>query len=132
RLISADWCQCENCRVLPTVVECICCHEVDAAQHRMEDGYKCVTDNPYFGSICLEVEVLKVAAIARADFRQDILQELIPNEVLRHQAYRQFIYWIHQRLGKNHRRVIPACAVWKIRDAFPPESGQYTGFKCSA
>ena len=43
-------------------------------------------------------------------------------------AYRQFTQWIHSRLGRAVRRVIPACAVIKIRNTFPELSGEYTGF----
>ena len=40
-------------------------------------------------------------------------------------SYKQFIWWIYRRLGKNNRRVIPSCALWKIRESFPEESGNY-------
>ena len=46
----------------------------------------------------------------------------------RHQAYRRFTYWLHNKLGKHVRRVIPSCVVWKIREEFPSEDGNYIGF----
>lgn len=51
------------------------------------------------------------------------------DRVLRLAGYRQFTWWIHTRLGKSVRLVIPSCAVWGIRDAYPDPSNTYTGFK---
>ena len=50
---------------------------------------------------------------------------------MRLQAYRQFTYWVHSRLGKHVRRVIPACVVKKIRDDYPVDDDDedYVGFK---
>ena len=47
----------------------------------------------------------------------------------RYAAYRQFTWFIHTKLGKGVRRVIPACVVKKIRERYPSEVGEYTGFK---
>ena len=47
---------------------------------------------------------------------------------LRYAAYRQFTWWAHGHLGKNIRRVIPPCAVKKIRATFPAPDGIYTGY----
>ena len=44
-------------------------------------------------------------------------------------ADRQFTWWAHGVLGRNKRRVIPACVVKAIRTRFPEESGEYVGFK---
>ena len=44
-------------------------------------------------------------------------------------GYRQFTWWVHTRLGKSVKRVIPLCAVWTIRDSYPEDDNQYTGFK---
>ena len=49
------------------------------------------------------------------------------NDVMRHYAYHQFVR--HGKLGIGNRRVILSCCVWQIRQTFPSENGQYTGFK---
>ena len=47
----------------------------------------------------------------------------------RYTAYRQFTWWIHRRLGRHVRRIIPSCAVSRIRAEFEEEDGNYTVFK---
>ena len=46
----------------------------------------------------------------------------------RYSAYRQFTWWVRGHLGKTIPRVIPSCAVKKIREMFPADDGIYTGF----
>ena len=38
---------------------------------------------------------------------------------LRYAAYRQFTWWLYGKLGRSHRRIIPACVVHHIRTRFP-------------
>ena len=47
------------------------------------------------------------------------------NDAFRYAAYRQFMWWIHNSLGKGVRRVIPSCAIWAIRNKYPQEEGKY-------
>ena len=47
----------------------------------------------------------------------------------RYAAYRQYVWWIYQRLGRKQRKVIPSCVVSAIRKQFPEADGNYTGFK---
>ena len=47
----------------------------------------------------------------------------------RYAAYRQFTWWVHNRLGRGVRRRIPACVINKIREEFPEPDGIYVGFK---
>ena len=74
-----------------------------------------------------------VLALARLLYR-DVL--VLPedddiNKGKRHTAYKQFILWQHGYLGSGIRVVVPSCCVWKIRDKFPDQFGQYVGFKAS-
>ena len=48
---------------------------------------------------------------------------------LRHAAYRQFCWFVHARLGRGARRIIPSCVVNKIRADYPNYDGHYVGFK---
>jgi len=46
----------------------------------------------------------------------------------RYASYRNYIWWIHGRLGRGNRRVIPSCAVSRIRAEFEEEDGNYSTF----
>ena len=46
--------------------------------------------------------------------------------------HRQFTWWVHNRLGKGVRRVIPSCAIWAIRDKYPQENNLYEPFRGSS
>ena len=46
-------------------------------------------------------------------------------------GYKQFSRWIHNRLGKGVRKVIPLCALWSIREKNPSAYGNYIPFKDS-
>jgi len=43
-------------------------------------------------------------------------------------AYKSFTYWTYGKLGRKNWKVLPSCAVLKIRHYFPEESGVYEGF----
>ena len=53
----------------------------------------------------------------------------LQNRSLRFAAYKQFIWWIFQHLGKGNRLAIPSCVVRSIRKLFPEADGQFTRFK---
>ena len=59
-------------------------------------------------------------------FKDKVFFVLVKFRTLRLAAYRQFTWWVHTRLGKAVRKVIPSCAVWSIRDAFPEANYEYT------
>ena len=50
-------------------------------------------------------------------------------ESFRKAAYRQFALWKYGKLGRGNRRVLPACAVRLIRQAYPSADGRYMGFR---
>ena len=47
---------------------------------------------------------------------------------LRYAAYRQFTWWVYERLGKGNRRVIPSCVLWKIRNSFEESDDIYVPY----
>ncbi|XP_060067060.1 uncharacterized protein LOC132547309 [Ylistrum balloti] len=118
---SPPWCSFGNCREMPTAPERLCCRK---------DPANCITNLPDFQVLVLDEAVLALARL----YRQDTFalpEEEDWNKANRHAAYRQYIFWQLGRLGTGDRRVIPSCAVWKIRERYPDQFGQYTGFKAS-
>ena len=47
----------------------------------------------------------------------------------RYPSHKQFTWWIHSRLAKDVRKVIPSCVVSSIGKNYPSENGVYTDFK---
>ena len=47
---------------------------------------------------------------------------------MRYAAYRQFTWWVHNRLGGGVRKVIPSCAIWAIRN-YPEISNKNAPFQ---
>ncbi|KAJ8050226.1 P2X purinoceptor 7 [Holothuria leucospilota] len=129
RLNDVNWCQCTNCAGMPSLSECRCCLETQNVNLLIADN-GCITQHEDFGTVCLNKAVLRTVLIMRNDVRGhnvDVDRDL-DNKSYRYSAYRMFTYWVHGRLGKGVRKVVPSCAVRKIRDKFPDPAGQYVGF----
>lgn len=47
----------------------------------------------------------------------------------RYCAHRNFVSWCWGYLGQKVRVVLPSCVVLRIRQEFPDNEGQYTGFR---
>lgn len=47
----------------------------------------------------------------------------------RYRAYHQFTRWVHQKLGRRNRVVLPSCTTCRIWQEFPSADGMYWGFK---
>ena len=107
--------------------ERVCCKEIREITLKMET-HVCITDHPSFERVCLDSEVLQTALVAMREVRFEDYQVPVPQRTFRLAAYHQFTWWIHTRLGRSVRQVIPACVVAYIRQQYPEESGQYTGF----
>lgn len=75
RRADTDWCVCGNCHMMPTNLECVCCHEIDRIHQRIPvihgETIGCIRDNVSFHNVCLNVEVLDVALLLMQDVRAD-------------------------------------------------------------
>ncbi|KAK6183497.1 hypothetical protein SNE40_010970 [Patella caerulea] len=74
RVGNTDWCLCTNCSSMPLSDECVCCKETDAVTHRLAHTTLYVIENEGFRTVCLNAEVLRVSAIARADITSSRFQ----------------------------------------------------------
>lgn len=52
----------------------------------------------------------------------------VPNKCYRYAAYWKFVWFVRTHLGRGVRKVVPACVVKKIREAYPSPDGTYVGF----
>ena len=92
-----------------------------------------ITNNPVFLNICLNFWVLRLAS---SQYRQQYGAKAFEgpeNKRHRHVAYRQFLLWCWDILGKEIRVSLPSCAVSCIRAHFSPpgleEDFVFEGFK---
>ncbi|XP_062597066.1 P2X purinoceptor 7-like [Saccostrea cucullata] len=128
RLNGTIWCDCGSCEVMRTTVECICCTEISAVDNiRESSDLECITNHQTFIDNCLNLRVLEVSLYDYIQSEGPIDDNEPINEIYRYVAYRRFVLWIWQRLGKGNRKVLPACVVSKIRNTF--QSEHYTGFQ---
>ena len=68
-----------------------------------------------FVSWLSQIMVLFVLAIAVQPFDAVLLSF----RNYRYASYKQFTWWIHSRLGKCMRQVVPSCVVWSIKKNYP-------------
>ena len=90
----------------------------------------CITDHEDFVTVCLNTAVLRTTLSMLNNLRGENLT--YDNISFRYAAYGQFTWWIHNRLGKGVRRVIPSCAIWAIRDQYPDQNDTYVPFREAA
>lgn len=111
-----EWCKCAQCRHMPRAIENVCCKKKD-----------CVTLTQRFYKLCLDPDILQLYILNRADIRNDPFDN--STKQFRKAAYRQFILDKYGYLGRSNRKVVPSCAVWKVRSRYPSPTGVYMGFR---
>ena len=120
---NTDWCKCGKCRSMETKDESKCCREDGEVPEFYCNGKVCITENESFGAVCIQREVLKTVLHMLNNMRGDDIY--IHNRSLRYAGYRQYTWWVHNRLDRGVCKAIPSCAIWAIRDAYP-ELGNLT------
>lgn len=114
---NTNWCSCGNCRIMETDEESLCCREAGEVPEEYFENELCITENENFRAVCIHGEVLKTTLRMLNNLRGDAIN--ISNRSMRYAGYRQYTMWVHNRLGKGVRKVIPSCSIWAIRDAYP-------------
>ncbi|KAK5973651.1 hypothetical protein GCK32_008422 [Trichostrongylus colubriformis] len=143
RLESRAWCTCGSCMTFKTVRENLCCQEaleaagkkseaLEGLQEKVKEVGGCILQHPSFHKI-VDAEMLRVhmhsLRYQKRTMKTPITDE---NRSLRYCAYRTFVFWAYGRLGMNRRYELPACVRGAIMQAFPSDSGDYTGFRGAA
>uniref|UniRef100_A0A8C6UFW5 P2X purinoreceptor 7 intracellular domain-containing protein n=1 Tax=Neogobius melanostomus TaxID=47308 RepID=A0A8C6UFW5_9GOBI len=130
RIGHVQWCLCGSCVPMPTEKESVCCKELNFISATVHD-LPCIAAHPSFNAVCINPDVLWAARVSLHDRFSAGLPNRgqITNRSNRYAGYRQFTWWMHGWLGRRVRRVIPSCAVNKIRQVYPEPSGLYTGFQ---
>ena len=151
RIGNLDWCNCGECQPMDSEAESLCCLDTNEVPDDYFEGQllglvlinlyyslytflinefilgnKCVTKSTGFQEVCLSKNVLKTVLSALNELRGDSITAT--NSSYRFAGYKQYTWWVHNRLGKGVRKVIPSCAIWAIRTAFPSENGNYIPF----
>lgn len=80
-----------------------------------------------FHNVCIDREVLTLAIRARFDIMAE--EADYSANAYRKASYRQFCLWKYGKLGRGNRRVLPACVVKMIRQAYPSADGHYMGYR---
>lgn len=136
-LSSSDWCNCGECTLMHTDIECHCCSESEIIT-KIRGSVDCITHHASFESVVINIDALNTArhhlilnAIS-GDYKKYLKSS--DKRVWRHIAYKQFVFWMNSwtTLEKNNRKVIPSSVVKTIRSEFPEQGGAYTGFQAAA
>ena len=127
RKYNTKWCLCNKCMPMNAEVESLCCRDTNDIPDNYFQGYNCVTESEDFQTVCLSEPVLKTAISAINHYKNESLE--LNERSFRFAAYKQYIFWIYNYLGKGIRKVIPSCVVWKIRDKFKLDDEVFVPFK---
>ena len=115
--------------------ECACCHEIEQDNEKIKPAqpFTCITDNPGFHAVCLDIWVLQAAWFGYKQQYGSRAYEGPEHKVNRNIAYRQLVRWCWGVIGKEIRVVLPSCAVSCIRAHFPPPGNEddfeFVGFR---
>lgn len=124
--VDDNWCHCNRCHLEARALDRVCCHVLNNDNLFQTN---CFTDMEEFERICLYPPYLEIILVGLSQLRGDALEAHTCNRSFRFASYTAFTWWVHGKLGRYNRRVIPSCVIWKIRDMFPEESGTYVNFK---
>jgi hypothetical protein len=131
---STSWCKCSLCVAMPDDYQSKCCQDEDSITATRKLDH-CITVLEGFQHTVLNEDVHRILKhefflqCKDSEIKKALKADTQANK--RYMAYRTFIRWINSgaKLGYKVRVVIPSCVLNVIRNEWPEESGNYTGFK---
>lgn len=132
-----QFCRCGCCYDfvgLPSVLEQRCCVSEDYTTAHFTNHVEgqCILATREI-DVILSKEHLQLSWYQQRQYQgytgDNLAFDLMTNKNYRYHAYRSYIQYMHGRLGRKNRRVIPACVVAKIRSIWPSTDGLYVGYK---
>ena len=111
---NTNWCACGHCRAKETEIESFCCRDTNQPLDNYFEGHECKTESEGFKMACLSKPVLDTVLLVFNHFRGDSIENTY-NKSYRFAGYKKYIFWVYNYLGKGVRKVIPSCAVWKVK-----------------
>lgn len=117
-----DWCSCGKCdngnMDMPDRERLCCQHDTNSNTYRLQsdkfDPQKapadCVTDRKAFQYYCLSKRALE---LTYKEYQFGLYGQLPSNgqAKFRYTAYRQYVKFVHDRLGRGNRIIIPHCVI---------------------
>ena len=117
----------------------MCCIDVPDVLVRLQSEGECIIDHEFFAHIVSDEGVhysrsLVAAKISNYSERHEFLSKPFDNKLERNVVYGNFVAWINQYIpmGRGNRMLNPRCVILKIRQLYPDDKHQYTGFRPNA
>ena len=107
---------------METEIERKCCKSSPEIIDRKFEDCECISDTDGFHDVCMNKNILEALG-AWHHFSGE--QSVLCNKSFRFIAYKQYIWWIYGKLGKDIRKPIPSCIVNKVRNIFPAPDNIY-------
>ena len=107
RVGNLEWCKCGECNIEKREIDCLCYQNSKFDCENMS----CVIKSIEFETLCINKLVLENVLTGLHESRGDHMEKTWSNRYLRCSLQA----WVFKSLGKGNRRVIPSCALWRIR-----------------
>uniref|UniRef100_A0AC35EQH6 Uncharacterized protein n=1 Tax=Panagrolaimus sp. PS1159 TaxID=55785 RepID=A0AC35EQH6_9BILA len=145
---TVNYCECEQCPLMPTVKESICCFDLLKASTKWAKNWtnfigetdECFSNHKKIIKVITDIEQLdnfiqfdKLRLKEKARYTRsiyideyDVAEE---NDKYRFACYRMITTMVHDSLGIGKRVQLPACIVTSIRNIYPTQTETYKGYE---
>ena len=116
-----QWCICQYCLKDVQIVEKVCCKNSSILPIEKFNEFGCITQSEAFANVYLNKDVLEAVIGAWLDL--SVIDIDLSNINYRFIAYKQYVWWSYEYLGKEKRKLLPNYIVKEIFAVFPGEEG---------